>query len=95
MEAAANAQDKRVEIRVRADRRMLMLRVENSFADAPTEKRGMFATMKENAEAHGFGIRGMHEIAARYSGTLDTKVIGNRFELVACLMFQVPSESET
>lgn len=85
MEAAAKAQDKSVVLRVRADRGMLMLRVENGFANAPTARHGTFTTTKENAEAHGFGIRGMQEIAARYGGTLETKVNGSRFELVACL----------
>lgn len=86
-EAAVQAEDKRVTLRLRADRGMLMLRVENSFAAAPTPHSGDFSTTKVDADAHGFGIRGMREIASRYGGTLDAAVNANRFELVACLPF--------
>lgn len=86
-EAAAQAEDKRVTLRLRADRGMLMLRVENSFAAAPTLHSGDFATTKADADAHGFGIRGMREIASRYGGTLEAAVNANRFELIACLPF--------
>lgn len=85
MEAAAQAEDKTVTLRARADRGMLMLRVENSFSDAPNSVDGTFETTKPNRALHGFGIRGMQEIAARYGGTLETKVSDHRFELVACL----------
>lgn len=86
-EAAAQAKDKRVTLRLRADRGMLMLRVENSFAAAPTLHSGNFATTKADVDAHGFGIRGMREIASRYGGTLEAAVNANRFELIACLPF--------
>lgn len=84
-EAAVQAQERLVTLRLRADRGMLMLRVENSFAAAPRAADGDFATTKKDAGAHGFGIRGMREIAARYGGTLDVAVNGKKFELVACL----------
>lgn len=87
IEAGKQAEGKTILVRARADRGMLMLRVENSFADAPDFLDGGFATTKENPSLHGFGIRGMQEIAARYGGTLETRVNDHRFELVACLPF--------
>jgi two-component system sensor histidine kinase AgrC len=85
IEAGRKAQDNKILIRMRADRGMLMLRVENCCAEAPTEKNGAFATSKADTSRHGFGISGMREIATRYGGTLETRVQDGRFELVACL----------
>lgn len=85
MEAAKDAQDKKILIRARADCGMLMLRVENSFHKEPAAEHGIFVTTKPHTKKHGFGIRGMQEIAARYGGTLETAVHEKRFELVACL----------
>lgn len=70
IEAGKKAEDKTITVRARADRGMLMLRVENSFAEAPSLVCGTFVTTKKNRESHGLGIRGMQEITARYSGTL-------------------------
>lgn len=91
IEAGQKAPDKRILIRMRADGGMLMLWVENSCAQTPMEKDGMFATSKSNGEQHGFGIRGMREIATRNGGTLETRAQGNRFELVACLPLSTDS----
>ncbi len=85
IEAAKKAPDKKILIRMRADRGMLMLRVENSCVETPTVTNGIFATSKADVNQHGFGIRGMWEIATRYGGALETRVQGNHFELVACL----------
>lgn len=85
IEAGQKAQDKKIIVRARADRGMLMLRITNGFSDQPAFKNGIPVTTKNGA--HGFGIRGMREIAARYGGTLDTTVQDDRFELVACLPF--------
>ncbi|MDO5574632.1 MAG: GHKL domain-containing protein [bacterium] len=87
IEAGKQAESKTIIVRARADCGMFMLRVENSFADAPDFVDGAFATTKENQSLHGFGIRGMQEIAARYSGTVETRVSDHRFELVTCLPF--------
>ncbi|MEA4815109.1 MAG: GHKL domain-containing protein [Oscillospiraceae bacterium] len=84
-EAGKNAQDKKITVRARADRGMLMLRVKNSFRDTPITEGRILITSKFNTNEHGFGIRGMQEIATRYGGTLETSIHENQFELVACL----------
>lgn len=85
IEAGQKAPDKRILIRMRADRGMLMLRVENGCAQPPAEENGTYVTSKADAHRHGFGIRGMQEIVARCGGTLETRAEGGLFELVACL----------
>ena len=59
-----------------------MLRVENAAAQSPDPD---LATSKEDKSSHGFGIPGMREIAERYSGSLETRAMPGKFELVACL----------
>lgn len=90
MEAAAQASDKRVTVRARADKGLLMLRVENALAGPLTPAPGGFATTKADKAAHGFGLAGMREIAQRYGGTLEAGPAGGRFELVACLPLRSP-----
>ena len=86
IEAAKDAADKRITIRARADKGLLMLRVTNAYAGRREEKAdGLFATTKADRRAHGFGLRGMREIAARNGGTLETTAKDGVFELVACL----------
>lgn len=86
IEAAKDAADKRITVRARADKGLLMLRVTNAYAGKREEKAdGLFATTKADRRAHGFGLRGMREIAARNGGTLETTAKDGVFELVACL----------
>ncbi len=86
IEAAKDAADKRITIRARADKGLLMLRVTNAYAGKREEKTdGLFATTKADKRAHGFGLRGMREIAVRNGGTLETTAKDGVFELVACL----------
>ena len=73
-------------LRIMPDMGLLMLRVTNAYAGRREEKAdGLFATTKADRRAHGFGLRGMREIAARNGGTLETTAKDGVFELVACL----------
>ena len=88
-EAAQDAPDKRVTVRARADKGLLMLRVRNAYmGERQQAADGLFATTKADRRAHGLGLRGMREIAARYGGTLETTAQDGVFELIACLPLQ-------
>lgn len=82
MEAAAKAEDKRIVFRCRAEKGLFMLKVENTFAG---EVQPELSTTKADKASHGLGLPGMREIAARYEGTLETRVTDGRFELMVCL----------
>lgn len=78
--------DRHITVRARAEKGLLMLRVVNAYAGKREEKPdGLFGTTKADQRAHGFGLRGMREIAARYGGTLEAAARDGKFELVACL----------
>lgn len=85
MEGAAKADDKRVTVRARADKGMLMLRVENALAASPVRGKNGFATTKKDKKNHGLGLAGMRSIAARYGGSLEATAQNGRFELVVYL----------
>lgn len=82
MEAAVQAEDKRITVRCRVDKGLFMLRVENAVGG---ELRPDLATTKADQSAHGFGLAGMREIAQRCGGSLETRTGSGRFELVACI----------
>lgn len=80
-EAARKTKDRKILFRCRAEKGLFMMRVENAVNGAVSPD---LETTKTDKSAHGFGITGMREIAARYGGTLDTRVRAGRFELVVC-----------
>lgn len=86
IEGAAGAEDRTVRLRARADKWLLMLRVENALG-RPVKRGpdGAFVTTKGEREAHGFGLAGMEEIARRRGGSLEAKAEGGRFQLTVCL----------
>lgn len=86
LEAARRTPEGWVSVRARADKGLLMLRVENSAPGLPVrEKNGRFATNKADKSAHGFGLAGMEEIARRCGGTLEAKAEEGRFALTVCI----------
>lgn len=80
IEAVRTAADKSILLRVKAEKGLFMLRVENAVGGAVNPD---LSTTKRNSRHHGFGIAGMREIVQRYGGTLDAGVQNGRFELVA------------
>ena len=86
IEGAAGAEDRTVRLRARADKGLLMLRVENALG-RPVKRGpdGAFVTTKGERETHGFGLAGMEEIARRRGGSLEAKAEGGRFQLTVCL----------
>ncbi len=81
-EGAAGIAGATVRLRCRIDKGLFMLAVDN-----PTrgDVRPDLATTKRNKRAHGHSLASMRNIAARYSGTLETRVEPNSFHLLVCL----------
>ncbi len=85
IEAARDAEDKRITIQARADKGMLMMRVSNAFTGARQDVNGSFPTTKPDKRSHGFGLEGIRELASRMGGTMDISAGDGRFELIVCL----------
>ncbi|MFV0400301.1 MAG: sensor histidine kinase [Oscillospiraceae bacterium] len=85
IEAARDAGDKRIGLRARADKGMLMLKVDNAFEKAPRQENGTFRTTKRDSRSHGLGLAGMEEIVRSHGGSLEATAENGRFELVVCI----------
>ncbi len=81
-EAARLAKDKRIVLRLRLDKGLIMLRVENAVGQAVKSD---LSTTKKDAHQHGYGLRGMREITQRYGGTLEVQTDQEHFELLVCV----------
>lgn len=86
IEGVQNAAVKKIILRCRADKGLLMLRLENPVGG---EVNPDLSTTKTDKSSHGFGIPGMREIAERYGGTLNVSVKDGKFELVVCFPEQI------
>lgn len=87
IEASRTASEKQVSVRARADRGMLMLRVENTIGQTPRQEGNAFITTKKDRTQHGFGLAGMQEIAKKYGGSLEAASKDGRFELIGYVPF--------
>ena len=81
-EGASGCADATVRLRCRFDKGMLMLAVDNPIAGAVHPD---LRTTKADPHAHGHGLPGMRSIAARYGGSLETRVDDAGFHLLVCL----------
>lgn len=71
-----------IRLRLRYDKGLLMLQVENPVAHAVDAS---LATTKDDKAHHGFGIPGMRDIANRYGGSLEAGIHQGQFCLTVCL----------
>lgn len=83
IEGTQNAASKKIMLCCRADKGLLMLRLENTMGGKINQD---LSTTKADKTSHGFGIPGMREIAERYHGTLHAGMENDRFVLLVCLV---------
>lgn len=73
---------RKISVRARTEKGLFVLQIRNSAGGNPVWKDGMPVTTKRNAEAHGLGIAGIREIAARYGGSTEITEKGGQFSLL-------------
>ena len=84
-----NPERRAISLSVRRQRRMVAVSVENcSTGEVNLAPDGLPATTKGDRRNHGFGIRSMRSIAARYGGSLTAGVQGGVFYLNVLLADQ-------
>ena len=86
IEAAKKAEKKCITLRARADKGLLMLRLENTLAQIPKHEDGNFITLKNDTVHHGYGFAGMQEIAQRHGGMCEAEYTQTDF----CLIVSIP-----
>lgn len=76
-----------VRLTIRRINQMLVIKVENSFADAPVQENGELKTTKTESGLHGWGLKSARTAAEKYDGMIQTGCEENMFRAVATLSF--------
>lgn len=74
-----------IAVRIRRNKGMAMIRVENPFSGALDFADGLPMTTKEDARYHGFGTRSIRMIAQKYHGYMSIATRDNIFRLTVIL----------
>jgi len=77
-----------VNLTIRRINQMLIIKVENSYAETPQRKEGQLETTKEDKQHHGWGLKSARAAVEQYDGTLETSFKENVFRAVATLYFE-------
>ncbi len=85
LEAAQSAADKHITLQVKVYKGVFMLRVQNAYGAPRKQADGAFLTTKPDTRAHGFGLKTMGQIVARYGGEIDARAENGRFDFVAVI----------
>lgn len=82
IEAAVKALDKKIVFRLKVEKGLFMLKIENPIGEKPIVKENSFLSTKRNSSNHGFGLTSIREIVSKYKGNMDINMENNKFILV-------------
>ena len=91
IEAARQVPDpsgRTVALTIRRIHQMLVIKVENSFSNAPVQENGQLQTTKIGGGLHGWGLKNAQTAAEKYDGMVQANVSGEIFRAVATLSYQ-------
>lgn len=94
LEAARKVPDSRqrfLSLTIRRINQMLIIKVENSFADALRQENGRLKTTKREQGLHGWGLKSAQTAAEKYDGMIQTTYTETRFRAVATLSYHAVS----
>lgn len=78
-------EERSVEIKSKVDNGFLLLELTNRFSGELIVKHGRIDTNKQNQLLHGFGLKGIQEIAERYSGSCQVEHSESQFQLLVVI----------
>ncbi|MCI9680715.1 MAG: GHKL domain-containing protein [Lachnospiraceae bacterium] len=81
-------EERQAALTIRRIHRMLVIKVENTFAEDVEEHGGELKTTKTDGGLHGWGLKSVRSAAEKYEGTLRTSWEGKRFRAVVTLVYQ-------
>ena len=90
LEAMKGAEDSLqfINLTIRRINDMLVIKVENGCSAAPVVTGVSLQTSKTDKALHGWGLRSVHTVAARYDGTIETEYNNHTFRAVVTLSFE-------
>lgn len=92
IEGAAKLEDpekRLIHVSVARQKQFLRIRVENCYQGELAYENGMPATTKQNKRYHGFGLKSIRDIVAKYDGSMTISARDGWFELR--ILFPVPN----
>lgn len=81
-------EERQAALTIRRIHRMLVIKVENTFAEDVEEHDGELKTTKTDGGLHGWGLKSVRSAAEKYEGTLRTSWEGKQFRAVVTLVYQ-------
>ena len=83
--SAIQTEEKKLEIRMRAEKGLLFLNIRNSCPEKQTERKGgsrisVFPTTKADRENHGIGLKNVQAIVEKYHGDMELACENGWFE---------------
>lgn len=86
----SEAEQRFICLTIRRINQMLVIKVENSFADEPREEKGELKTTKK-AGLHGWGLKSVRTAAEKYDGMIQTTYTERIFRAVVTLSYHAVS----
>lgn len=86
--AAAPADRRLLRLTIRRIQQTLIIKVENSYGQAPRRDQGALVSAKKDRTRHGWGLKSVQAAAERYEGVLQTDWADGVFRAVVTLSFQ-------
>jgi len=84
IEATQKCENKYIDLQLyMTNNKLIILKLENTYAISPKRKGLIFETMKINKEEHGIGIEHTRKILESYGGCLNINIQDNIFNVVA------------
>lgn len=72
---------KQISLVISKESGIVRIKMQNYFAEAPKPNNDGFFTTKKDTEAHGFGIKSVKYIVAKYGGAISTEIRENIFTI--------------
>ncbi|MDO4274817.1 MAG: GHKL domain-containing protein [Eubacteriales bacterium] len=78
---SSKSDEKYLSVHVRVQKDVLLILVENSYANTVRKEANKFKTSQENTAIHGLGLESVRQVVESYEGDMKIEYTGNRFRV--------------
>ncbi|QQK06923.1 sensor histidine kinase [Miniphocaeibacter halophilus] len=82
IESTIKSNVKKIKFRLKVEKGLFMLKIENPIGEKPILKDNTFLSTKKNSSNHGFGLTSIREIVSKYRGNMDINMENDKFTLI-------------
>lgn len=84
-EAIQKCADKEIDVAMKYDRGILLVKIQNSYDGVVKKKFGSLQSTKDDKGVHGIGLYGVREAVRRYHGDMKIDYDENKFKVIVLL----------